>query len=254
MTSEGGAEFCLRRECLAKRLNQFLFDLPVAEKCSHNPSRLDISPVIRVWLVDGNKPFRNTVAGFLNQTEDLVCCQEFSTAEDALEALAEQAPPNLVLIDIKLRGLSGIEALEHFRIRAALTRVVILTDLDDAGNISKAIYAGASGYLLKSSPIEKIIESVRDVQRGGASMTPLVARSVLDMFCQLSAPRKDYGFTPREHKILELMTQGLLVKQIAGRLNVSYHTVDTHVRNIYAKLNVHTRTDAVAKVLREHLL
>jgi len=129
----------------------------------------------------------------------------------------------------------------------------MLTVFDDHDKIFKAICAGASGYLLKTSPVEKIIESIREAQDGGAPMTPRVARSVLDMFSRSSPPHQDYGLTAREQKILELMTQGLIKKEIADQLTLSYHTVDTHLRNIYSKLHVHTRTGAVSKALKEKL-
>jgi len=124
---------------------------------------------------------------------------------------------------------------------------------DDDDKIFKAICAGASGYLLKTSPVEKIVDSIHEVHNGGAPMTPRVAHSVLEMFGRLSTPRQDYNLTSRETKILELMTQGLIKKEIAERLDLSYHTVDTHLRNIYTKLHVHTRTAAVAKALKERL-
>ena len=101
--------------------------------------------------------------------------------------------------------------------------------------------------------MEKIVESIRDVYAGGASMTPRVAHSVLDMFSRLQVPQRDYGLTAREQSILELMTEGLIKKEIAEKLSLSYHTVDTHLRNIYAKLHVNTRSGAVAKALKERL-
>jgi DNA-binding NarL/FixJ family response regulator len=101
--------------------------------------------------------------------------------------------------------------------------------------------------------VERIVESIREAHAGGAPLTPRVARSVLDMFARVSAPHHDYGLTAREQSILELMVQGLIKKEIADRLSLSYHTVDTHLRNIYTKLHVHTRTGAVTKALKERL-
>jgi DNA-binding NarL/FixJ family response regulator len=129
----------------------------------------------------------------------------------------------------------------------------MLTVFDSHDKIFKAICAGASGYLLKTSPSEKIVESIHEAHAGGAPMTPQVARSVLDMFGRVSPPGEDYGLTSREQKILELMIQGMTKKEIADALAISYHTVDTHLRNIYTKLHVHTRTGAVAKALKERL-
>src|SRR5208282_2050635 len=111
----------------------------------------------------------------------------------------------------------------------------------------KAICAGASGYLLKTSPVDRIVESIHEALAGGAPMTSRVASSVLQMFSKLAKPKQDYGLTAREQKILELITQGLIKKEIADSLSLSYHTVDTHLRNIYTKLHVHNRSGAVAK-------
>ena len=208
---------------------------------------------IGVWLVEDNHTFRNTVARVLNQAAGIECGRHFADSEGALAALDEGAVPDVVLLDVELPGLNGLEAVRRIKSLSPSTRVVMLTVFDDHDKVFRAICAGASGYLLKTSPVEKIIESIHEVMAGGAAMTPRVARSVLDMFAKLSAPRQDYGLTAREQKILELMTQGLIKKEIADQLNLSYHTVDTHLRNIYTKLHVHTRTGAVSKALKERL-
>jgi DNA-binding NarL/FixJ family response regulator len=209
--------------------------------------------VISVWLVEDNHTFRNTIARVLNQVEDLECPQHFSNSEEALRALVEGTVPDVILVDVELPGLDGIAAVQRIKAISPATRIIMLTVFDDHDKILRAVCAGASGYLLKTSPVEKIVESIRDVYAGGAPMTPRVARSVLEMFSRLLVPHQDYGLTAREQKILELMAQGLLKKEIADQLALSYHTVDTHLRNIYAKLHVNTRTGAVAKALRERL-
>jgi DNA-binding NarL/FixJ family response regulator len=208
---------------------------------------------ISVWLVEDNHTFRNTIARVLNQVGDLECPHHFSNSEDALAALAEGVLPDVVLVDVELPGMDGIQAVQRMKAISPATRIIMLTVFDDHDKIFKAICAGASGYLLKTSPVEKIVESIRDVHAGGAPMTPRVARSVLEMFGRLLVPHRDYGLTAREQKILELMTEGLIKKEIADQLSLSYHTVDTHLRNIYAKLHVNTRSGAVAKALKERL-
>lgn len=210
-------------------------------------------PVITVWLVEDNETFRNTVARALKQVASLDCSQRFASAEEALEVLAEGAVPDVVLLDVELPGINGIEAIHRIKAISPSTRVIMLTVFDSHEKIFKAICAGASGYLLKTSSSEKIVASIREVYSGGAPMEPKVARYVLDTFSRLASPHEDYGLTPREQKILELMTQGLIKKEIADQLELSYHTVDTHLRNIYTKLHVHTRTGAVAKALKERL-
>jgi DNA-binding NarL/FixJ family response regulator len=208
---------------------------------------------ITVWLVEDNHTFRRTVARVLSEVEGVECSQHFPNAEDALDALLGGAVPDVVLLDVELPGKSGIEAVSQIKAISPATRVVMLTVFDDHEKVFKAICAGASGYLLKTSPLERIVESVHEALNGGAPMTPGVAKSVLDMFARLSRPKHDYGLTNQEQKILELMTQGLIKKEIADRLTISYYTVDTHLRNIYTKLHVNTRTGAVAKALQERL-
>src|SRR4051812_32048023 len=212
-----------------------------------------VPPPIGVWLVEDNHTFRHTVAKVLNQVPGLDCSHHFANSEDALAALVEGAVADVILLDVELPGLNGIEAVKRIKSLSPSTRVIMLTVFDDHDKIFKAICAGASGYLLKTSPVERIVDSIREVHAGGAPMTPRVARPVLERFGRLSTPRHDYGLTAREQKILELMIEGLIKKEIADQLSLSYHTVDTHLRNIYTKLHVHTRTGAVAKALKERL-
>src|SRR3954467_2499908 len=155
-------------------------------------------PPIGVWLVEDNHTFRHTVAKVLNQVPALECARHFANSEDALAALVEGAVADVILLDVELPGLNGIEAVKRIKALSPATRVIMLTVFDDHDKIFKAICAGASGYLLKTSPMEKIIDSVREAYSGGAPMTPQVARSVLDMFMKNASPHKDYGLTVRE--------------------------------------------------------
>lgn len=210
-------------------------------------------PPVSVWLIEDNHIFRHTVARALGRVEGVECTQHFANAEDALDALQGGGVPEVILLDVELPGQDGIEAVHKIKSISPATRVVMLTVFDDHEKVFKAICAWASGYLLKTSPVERIVESIHEALAGGAPMTPKVAGAVLKMFSQFAQPRQDYGLTTREQKILELMTQGLIKKEIADKLAVSYHTVDTHLRNIYTKLHVHSRTGAVAKALKERL-
>jgi DNA-binding NarL/FixJ family response regulator len=130
----------------------------------------------------------------------------------------------------------------------------MLTVHEEDEQVFAAICAGASGYLLKPTSPELIVDAVRAVRAGAAPINGYIAGKVLGMFARLAAPGSDYGLTPREKEMLELMVEGLTMKESAGRLCVSYHTIDTHVRNIYEKLHVHSRGGAVAKALRERLV
>ena len=208
---------------------------------------------VSVWLIEDNHIFRNTVARALARVDGVECSQHFANAEDALDALLRGGVPDVVLLDVELPGQNGIEAVRKIKSISPATRVVMLTVFDDHEKVFKSICAGASGYLLKTSPVDRIVESIHEALSGGAPMTPHVASAVLKMFSQFAQPKQDYGLTTREQEILELMTKGLIKKEIADHLSCSYHTVDTHLRNIYTKLHVHSRSSAVAKALKERL-
>lgn len=224
-----------------------------ANKPAASESSLGEKPAISIWLIEDNHTFRNTVARVLSQVDGMNCSEHFANAEDALDALMGGAVPDVILLDVELPGQSGIEAIRRIKSISPSTRVVMLTVFDDHDKVFKAVCAGASGYLLKTSAVEEIVDSIHQALSGGAPMTPRVAKSVLDMFAAMSRPKQDYGLTAREEAILKLMTEGFIKKQIADRLSVSYHTVDTHLRNIYTKMHVHSRTGAVAKAIKEQL-
>ena len=142
-----------------------------------------------VWLVEDNHTFRNTVARVLADVEGIECTQHFSNAEDALDALDGGGVPDVLLLDVQLPGLNGIEAVQKIKSISPATRVVILTAFNDHDKVFKAICAGASGYLLKTSPVERIVESIHEALAGGAPMTPQVASSVLQMFARMARPK-----------------------------------------------------------------
>lgn len=209
---------------------------------------------IGIWLIEDNDTFRNTLVRVINQIGGMHCAQTFSSCEDALHVLKTEAGPNVVLLDVGLPGMSGIDGIKLIKEKSPETQVIMLTMFDDHDKVFRSICAGASGYLLKTSPKEKITEAIREVVSGGAPMNAQIAKSVLQMFAQMAAPKTDnYGLTQREREVLELTVQGLLKKEIADKLSLSYHTVDTHLRNIYTKLHVNSRTGAVAKALKERL-
>ncbi len=209
---------------------------------------------ITVWLIEDNAEFRKSVARALNRMPALQCAASFSRGDLALEALATERAPDVVLLDLGLPGVSGFEVIEQFRARNPATRVLVLTVFEDEQKIFRAVCVGAAGYLLKSASLSDIARAIQDVHAGGAPMTPRVARKVLERFAQANAPARDISLSPRERQILELMIEGQLNKQIADRLSVSIHTVDFHLRSIYAKLEVNSRSEAVAKALKERII
>ena len=212
---------------------------------------------IRVWLIEDNALFRTSVQRGIDSLPGMECGLCFASAEAALEALGNEAPPDVILLDVQLPGMNGIEALRIFKERIPKSRVMILTVFDDADKIFRAVCAGAAGYVLKSSGVDRIGEAIRQVMEGGAPMTPEVARKVLDAFTRvepLIGLANDYQLTEREKEILSFMANGLLKKEIAIRSGLSIHTVSTHIRHIYDKLQVSSNTAAVAKALREGLV
>ena len=151
--------------------------------------------------------------------------------------------------------MDGLQGIQEIKSLAPATHVVMLTVYDDHDKVFKAICAGASGYLLKDASEEAITQAILDVVQGGAPMHPRVARKVLEVFARIAPqPKKDYRLSEREHEILTLLAKGLMKKEIAEKLTLSYHTVSNHLRSIYDKLHVHSHSGAVAKALRERLL
>jgi len=209
---------------------------------------------IDVWLIEDNEPFRRTLRRALEHTTHIRCRAEFDTCEAAFMALTRDPAPHVVLLDIGLPGMSGLDALPRFEELTPNTKVIALTVHEDEDKIFRAVCAGAAGYLLKTASLDQIGAAVREVMQEGAPITPKIARRVLNLFSRFSRPGKDYGLTDREQQILQLLVGGLIKKEIADRLSLSFHTVDSHLRSIYQKLRVTTRQAAVARALREGLV
>jgi DNA-binding NarL/FixJ family response regulator len=207
-----------------------------------------------LWIVEDHAAFRRTLVRVLNAEADLQCSRDFDSCEKLLAALAKPDVPDLILLDVGLPGMSGLEGIRLIKERAPKALVVILTVFEDDDKVFQAICAGAAGYLLKTSSVADITQAVRDALAGGSPMNPRIARRVLEMFSKLAPKQNDYGLSEREKEILQLMTTGLIKKEIADRLTLSVHTVDTYLRRIYEKLAVNTRTGAVAKALKEGLV
>jgi DNA-binding NarL/FixJ family response regulator len=207
-----------------------------------------------IWIIEDHTAFRRTLVRVLNTETGLQCTRDFDSCEKALAALAHDETPGLILLDVGLPGMSGLDGIRLLKERAPKTLVVILTVFEDDDKVFQAICAGAAGYLLKTSSATDITQAVLDALAGGSPMTPRIARRVLDMFSKFAPKQSDYGLSDREKEILLLMTTGLIKKEIADKLTLSIHTVDTYLRRIYEKLEVNTRTGAVAKALKEGLV
>ncbi|MEM8557062.1 MAG: response regulator transcription factor [Bacteroidota bacterium] len=214
-----------------------------------------LSTPIRVWLVEDEEDYRETLRLLLDHTDGLEATQAFGSVEAALAWLdvGARTAPEVMLLDVNLPGMDGIEGVGALKTRLPATRIVMLTIRDDADTIYNALGAGASGYLVKNANVDQIIAGVKQAYEGGMLMPAPVARKVAAFFQDRRTPA-DYGLTEREREVLSEMVQGYSQKEIATRLFVSRHTVNTHVQHIYEKLHVHSGIAAVAKAVRERLV
>jgi DNA-binding NarL/FixJ family response regulator len=211
--------------------------------------------IIKVLIIEDNDLFRKSLTNVINKSSKMNCAGSYISAEDALKDIEQkELKPQVVLMDIGLPGITGVECISYIKDLSHETKIIMLTIHDDDDNIFKAVCSGAAGYLLKDMHPDKIIESIEEVLDGGAPMNSNIAKKVLDLFKNMTAPVASYDLTSRENEILKLLVDGLSKKQIAEKIFLSYHTVDVHIRHIYEKLEVHTCSGAVAKALKERLL
>ena len=211
--------------------------------------------IIRVALIEDQREVREGLAALINGTRGFVCTGSYRSVEAALLNLRADALPDVLLTDIELPGMSGIEGIRILHDRHPDLPIVALTVYDDNENLFNALCAGACGYLLKNTPPARLLDSLREVVAGGAAMSPEVARRVVTLFREFRPPeRAVYQFTPHEKELLKLLVEGHSYKTAASQMNVSTNTISFHLRNIYRKLEVHSKSEAVAKALREGLV
>jgi DNA-binding NarL/FixJ family response regulator len=203
-------------------------------------------PPIRVFVVEDLDPIREAFALLLSWTPGFSFVGAAASAEAALEAAPEE-PPDVVLLDIGLPGMTGLEALPPLRQRWPDAEFLMLTVHDDPDRVFEALKAGASGYLVKTTPPAEVLAAIQELHAGGAPMSASVARKVVAAFRQ-PAPASE-GLSRREREVLDLLVDGKTVRQIADALFVSPTTIAFHVRQIYDKLHVHSRAEAVARAL-----
>ncbi|HEY5914931.1 MAG TPA: response regulator transcription factor [Verrucomicrobiae bacterium] len=205
---------------------------------------------ITVSIVEDNEQLRTTLARVIGRTEGFRCLSHYGDAESALASLPKDKP-DVVLMDINLPGMNGVECVRRLRQVVPALQIVMLTVYEDTDNIFNALAAGAAGYLLKRTRSAELIEAIREVHRGGSPMTTHIARKVTQSF-QRAGPSSQptENLSDREQEVLDCLSQGFLYKEIADKLGISYETVHTYIRRIYEKLQVRTRTEAVAKFLK----
>jgi RNA polymerase sigma factor (sigma-70 family) len=204
---------------------------------------------ISVAIVEDDVPAREILAGWIRGAEGFRCAGEFDDAETALAKLPLEKP-SVVLFDINLPGMNGIECVRKLKPRLPDTQFVMVTVYEDANHIFNALSAGASGYLLKQTRRNELIDALKDVHAGGSPMSSQIARKVVQNFYRNET--QDAGgaaidLSPREREVLELLARGYLYKEIAEMLKISVQTVNTYIRRIYEKLHVRSRAQAVAK-------
>jgi len=205
---------------------------------------------LTVAIIEDDEVVRGSFATLINNTPEMECVGQFSSCEDALDAFS-RILPHILLMDIGLPGMSGIEGTRIVKQRHPLVEIVMITVYDDDEKIFQSILAGASGYLLKNAEPQEIIEAIKQI-KSGAPMSPSIARRVLGMLKQpLLRRAADFDLTPREDEILHSLVDGLSYKKIADKLFISPLTVHSHIKRIYEKLHVHSRAEAVSKVLRQ---
>jgi DNA-binding NarL/FixJ family response regulator len=206
--------------------------------------------MIAVSIVDDEKKLCQSIATFLNGSPGFRCVSMYGSAEAALRQLPSDLP-DVVLMDINMAGMNGIECVRRLKALAPQIQIVMLTVYDDTEQIFKALAAGATGYLLKRHEPDELLQAIRVVHAGGSPMSDSIARKVVASFQKANqAGEKQNLLTEREQAVIDYLAEGLAYKQIADKLGISINTIRTHLRHIYEKLHVQSRTEAVAKYLR----
>jgi DNA-binding NarL/FixJ family response regulator len=207
-----------------------------------------------VAVIEDKRDIRESLATIIGGTDGFRCTGSFRSMEECLEKIGFDLP-DVALADIGLPGMSGIEGTRLLKDRYPGLLVVVLTVYDDDERIFEALCAGACGYLLKKTPPARLLEGLLEAVNGGAPMSPEVARRVIALFREIRPPEKaDYRLTPHELRLLELLAKGHTYKSAAAEIGVSAHTVSFHLRSIYDKLQVHSKSEAVAKALHYRLI
>jgi DNA-binding NarL/FixJ family response regulator len=209
---------------------------------------------IKVIYYEDNSNLREGISFLIQSTPQLDLLATFSNA-DTVKIDTEQLKPDVILMDIDMPGINGIDAVAIVKAVSPQTQIIMLTVFDNEDKIFSAIRNGASGYLLKHTPPSEIIESIFDVNKGGSPMTANVARKVLQYFqSQPKAQKQDYNLSDRELQIVKGLVSGYSYKAIAAELFISIDTVRSHIRRIYEKLHVNSKTEAVLKAINEGLV
>lgn len=214
-----------------------------------------------IWIIEDNTRLRNYLGKYINMSKDLSCTASFPNCETALGALSHQPAPQILLIDLGLPGMSGIEGIRKFKQRVPGIEPLVLTIDDSRDKVFQAIQAGASGYLLKTDDVEDIIDGCRKVAQGEASLDGNIARMMLNSMRKNGADKPTgtgqatgHNLTEREFEILQLLSDGYAVKQIEDQLGISARTVKFHCSNLYKKLHANSQRTAIAEARRQGII
>jgi len=215
--------------------------------------RRSIEP-IRVAIVEDDRVMRDGLGMLINGTPGYACVATFRSVEEALRSMSNEVP-DVLLLDIQLPGMLGSDGVRVLQEKYPQLEIIMLTVLDEQDKVFESICNGACGYLLKETPPAKLLEAIREAHEGGAPMSPEIARKVVKLFQRTGPPEKfDDQLTPQELRLLKLLVQGYSYQRAADQLNISLNTVRDYIRDIYRKLHVHSKSEAVSKALRNRLI
>jgi len=207
---------------------------------------------IRVAIVEDDRPTRDGLAMLINGTSGYRCVATYRSVEDALRSTGEA--PDVLLLDINLPGMLGSEGVKELKQKHPSMEILMLTVYAEQDKVFESICNGACGYLLKETPPAKLLEAISEAHRGGAPMSPEIARKVVTLFHKTGPVEKVHGLTPQEVRLLKLLSEGYSYQGAAERLNISVNTVRDYIRSIYEKLHVHSKSEAVTKALRSRII
>jgi DNA-binding NarL/FixJ family response regulator len=214
-----------------------------------------VQGVVRVVIIEDRRDIREGLAALIGGTEGFRCLATYGSMEEAITGLVGPGVPDIALVDIGLPGMTGIEGIARLKARHPELLLLVLTVYDDDDRIFEALCAGAAGYLLKKTPPARLLDSLREAVAGGSPMSPEVARKVVTLFRTVRPPAQaDYDLTPHETRLLKMLVEGHNYKTAAGELGVSVNTVAFHMKRIFEKLQVHSKSEAVATALRTGLV
>lgn len=206
--------------------------------------------MVTVGIIEDDKIVRESIQEFLNGEADVLCELAADSVESFLSCLTNDNLPDVILMDIGLPGMSGISGIKLIKERYPAVEIIMLTIYSDAHKIFQSLCSGASGYLLKNTPFDDIKQAIETVNDGGSSMSPEIARKVIEYFQPEKQAAPKSPLTRREKEVVMGVVDGLSYKMIADRMNISLQTVRVHIRNIYKKLHVHTKAEVITKSLR----